>query len=156
MTLTQDTVPGAPISKEAAVGIVERLAEVKSRQLVDEALALYHPDGVLLSPPFGSRAEGAAEIRRSLEAFFALLPDYAVELDGYGMDGTRLAAWGTIHMTLTGTFTDDVPNGCRVTTPVFILFEFRDDRVVWESFHFDLADVARQSGVPVTALERAR
>jgi predicted ester cyclase len=156
MTPTGEVLHGTPITKTAAIAIVERLAAAKSRQLVDEALTLYHPEGVLLCPPFRSRAVGEAEIRRSLETFFDLLPDYVVELDGYGMDGEQLAAWGTIHMTLARTFDGAPPNGRRVTTPVFILFAFRDDRVVWESFHFDLADVARQSGVPVDALEPGR
>lgn len=152
----QEAERARPITREGAVRIVERLAAAKSRRNVDEALALYHPDGVLLCPPFRSRSAGHREIRGSLEAFFELLPDYAVELDGYGMDGRRLAAWGTIRMTPARTFSGAEPNGRRVVTPVFILFEFADDRVVWESFHFDLADVAAQSGVPAEALRRTR
>lgn len=144
------------LSRESAIGIVEQLADVKSRQLVDDALGIYHPDGVLLCPPFGSRAQGAAELHRSLTVFFAMMPDYSVTLTGYGMDGTTLCAWGTIAMTLAQTFTGEPPNGQRVETPVFILFRFRDGKVAWESFHFDLADVARQSGVPTTSLEVAR
>ena len=153
---TTPTAPheGTPIAREEAIEIVERLAEAKSRQAIDEAVANYHPEGVLLCPPFQSAAHGRDEIRTSLERFFALLPDYTVELAGYGLDGARLAAWGTIRFTLQRTFSDVAPNGRQVATPVFILFEFRDGCVVWESFHFDLADVARQSDVPTASLER--
>lgn len=142
------------VTRQEAIEIVERLAAVKSRQAVDEAVEIYHPDGVLLCPPFQSGSHGRDEIRTSLERFFALLPDYTVELDGYGMDGGRLAAWGTIRFTLQRTFDGTAPNGRQVAAPVFILLEFRDGHVVWESFHFDLADVARQSGVPTASLER--
>lgn len=38
------------------------------------------------------------------------------------------------------------------SVPVFILFRFRDGRVGWESFHFDVAGVARQCGVEAAAL----
>jgi predicted ester cyclase len=148
--------PDDLLSRESAIEIVEQLADAKSRQLVDRAMGIYHPDGVLLCPPFRARAHGAAELRRSLSGFFAMMPDYSVTLTGYGMDGTTLCAWGTIAMTLAHTFTGDTPNGQRVETPVFILFRFRDGKVVWESFHFDLADVARQSGVSTTSLEVAR
>lgn len=154
MTTTTPTTERTPISRDDAIAIVERLAAVKSRQSVDEAVDIYHRDGVLLCPPFQSEARGHDEIRTSLERFFALLPDYAVDLDGYGLDGERLAAWGTIRFTLQRTFDGTEPNGRRVATPVFILFEFRDGRVVWESFHFDLADAARQSNVPTASLER--
>ena len=151
---TIDRIESTPITREDAIEIVERLAAAKSRQAIDEAVEIYHPEGVLLCPPFQSEARGRDEIRTSLERFFALLPDYTVELDGYGVDGMRLAAWGTIRFTLQRTFDSERPNGRLVATPVFILFEFRDGRVVWESFHFDLADVARQSGVPTASLER--
>ena len=148
--------PYDALSRESAIGLVEQLADVKSRQLVDDALDIYHPDGVLLCPPFGSRAHGTDELHRSLTVFFAMMPDYSVTLTGYGMDGTTLCAWGSIAMTLARTFTGEAPNGQRVETPVFILFRFRDGKVAWESFHFDLGDVARQSGVPASSLEVAR
>jgi predicted ester cyclase len=152
-TTTERTV-GDQVTRQEAIEIVERLAAVKSRQAVDEAVEIYHPDGVLLCPPFRSEAHGRDEIRTSLVRFFGLLPDYTVELDGYGIDGVRLAAWGTIRFTLQRTLDGTEPNGHQVATPVFILFEFRDGHVVWESFHFDLADVARQSDVPTASLER--
>jgi predicted ester cyclase len=151
---TIDRIVSTPMAREDGIEIVERLAAAKSRQAIDEATAIYNPQGVLLCPPFQSESRGRDEIRASLERFFALLPDYTVELDGYGLDGDRLATWGTIRFTLQRTAGVERPNGRRVATPVFILFEFREGHVAWESFHFDLADVARQSGVTTAALER--
>lgn len=139
------------IDKDEVTAIVASLAEAKSRQSVDDALAVYHPDGVLECPPWETRSQGK-ELRGALEGFFLLAPDYNVELAGSALDGDTLVSWGNISLTLTATFRGDTPNGQRITTPVFILFNFRDGRVIYESFHFDLADMAAQSGVDAASL----
>lgn len=138
----------------SAKAIVSRLASVKSRQDVEAALAIYHRDATLLCPPWYSSARGRKEIEKSLRSFFALVPDYGVELANHAMAGDTLCSWGTIKMTVNHTPRGDTPNGRRVSTPVFILFRFNEEQVIWESFHFDLADVARQSGVPAEAFVR--
>jgi predicted ester cyclase len=134
--------------------IVNELARVKGEQNIEAALAIYHHEGELLSPSMGSTSKGADEIRKSLEVFFRFAPDYLPDLSGMAVDDDTLCAWGNISFTPTYTPRGDKPNGSRVTTPVFILFRFRDDRVAWESFHFDVADVARQAGVPAEAFRR--
>ncbi|MBO4220855.1 steroid delta-isomerase [Bradyrhizobium neotropicale] len=134
--------------------IVSELAAVKSKQDIEAALAIYHPEGVLQSPPMGARSQGADELRRGLEIFFKFAPDYSVQLTGQAADGDTLCSWGTISFTPAYTFRGAKPNGARVTTPVFILFRFKDRKIVWESFHFDLADVAHQAGVPAEAYRR--
>lgn len=128
-----------------AVAIVGRLAEAKSRQDVEAALAIYHPDAVLESPSLDSRAQGGG-LADALEGWFAFAPDYSVRLDGHGLDGDTLCSWGEISFTpaFAGS---GVPDGARATTPVFILFRFAEGRVHWESFHFDIASVARQCGL---------
>lgn len=139
----------------AMAAIVDALAKAKSRQDIDAAMAVYHPQCVLEAPPFGSRREGSAQIHASLEGFFSLFLDYAVSLDGQAVSGDTLVSWGSIHLTLTGAPGGQVPNGKRATVPVFILFRFRDDRVIWESFNFDLASLCRQSGVSLDAFASA-
>lgn len=141
------------LSLQRMKAIVSELAAVKSRQDLEGALAIYHPEGVLLSPPLGSRAQGRAELRNSLTAFFRFAPDYSVDLHGQAADGDALCAWGEIRFTPAYSFRGDKPNGKPSRTPVFILFRFRDDQVFWESFHFDLADVARQVGLPAEAFQ---
>jgi predicted ester cyclase len=134
--------------------IVGELARVKGEQNIETALAIYHPEGELVSQPMGTASRGATALRKSLEAFFRFAPDYSPKLSGMAADGDTLCAWGDIGFTPTYTPRGDRPNGSRVTTPVFILFRFKDDRVAWESFHFDVADVARQAGVPAEAFRR--
>ncbi|GEC57151.1 putative ester cyclase [Bradyrhizobium japonicum] len=152
--MTIDHQPSTPTIDEMK-RIVSELARVKSEQDIEAALAIYHPEGILQSPPMGARSRGADELRRSLEIFFKFAPDYSVQLTGQAADGDTLCSWGTISFTPAYTFRGEKPNGARVTTPVFILFRFKDRKIVWESFHFDLADVAHQASVPAEAYRRS-
>ncbi|CEJ10224.1 SnoaL-like domain protein [bacterium YEK0313] len=154
MTATVKPVPAvrAAITDPVEMaGIVDALATAKSRQDIEAAMRIYHPEGVLVAPPLGPPREGAAEIRAGLVRFFSLFPDYAVTLEGHAVSGETLVAWGTIHLTLAGRPGGQTPNGRRAVVPVFILFRFRDGCVVWESFNFDLASLCRQSGVSADA-----
>ncbi|KRB93596.1 steroid delta-isomerase [Noviherbaspirillum sp. Root189] len=150
----QSAAPSCP-DLDTAKSIVSELASVKSRQDIKAALEIYHKDATLLCPPWQSSSHGRAELEKKLVGFFRLVPDYAVELTGYAMAGETLCTWGTIRMTLSTTPRGDKPNGRKVSTPVFILFRFSEGKVIWESFHFDLADVARQSEVPTEAFVQA-
>ncbi|QKW05416.1 nuclear transport factor 2 family protein [Streptomyces sp. NA04227] len=143
----------SPELKEA-VEIVARLAEAKCRQDVAASRAVYHRDAVLESPPLGSRSAGP-EIDSALQSWFAFAPDYRVRLDGHGLDDGTLCCWGEISFTPAFTASGAEPNGARVEVPVFILFRFADGQVAWESFHFDVAGVARQCGVAASDLVRA-
>jgi ketosteroid isomerase-like protein len=137
-----------------AVGIVERLAQAKSRQDVAAAMAIYHPDGVLESPCLGTHYVGA-DIEGAIAGWFAFAPDYEVQLDGHGMDKDTLCSWGRASFTPAFTANGAIPNGRRASTPVFILFQFKDGRICSESFHFDVVAVARQCGADPSALVRA-
>ncbi len=132
-------------------GIVSALAAAKSVQNVDAAMNIYHPECVLETPPMGTRYEGERSIRRALERFVEFAPDYAVSLVGQAADGDTLCSWGTIQFTPQHGFHGEIPNGKCVSVPVFILFRFRDERVIWESFNFDVAAVARQTGLDAGA-----
>lgn len=143
-------------SRTASAGdmltIASALAAAKSRQDLDETMRIYHPDIVLESPPFGTVGRGGDEVRAQLAFFFQVLPDYNVVLEGSAVSGDTMIGWGRVRATLTGEFSGRKPNGARAEVPVFILFRFRDGRVVWESFNFDLASLCRQCGIPAEAL----
>jgi SnoaL-like domain len=145
---------GRPVGLAEAVGIVGRLAHAKSRQDVAAAMAVYHPEAVLESPSLGTRYVGL-EIEGALKGWFAFAPDYRVGLDGHGLDGQTLCCWGNVSFTPAFTVGGGVPNGRGVRVPAFLLFRFEDDRVSWESFHFDVAAVARQCGVDASDLVRS-
>lgn len=134
-----------------AKAIVDRLARAKSAQDIDAAMAIYHPDAVLESPPLGTHYIGD-QVRGAITGWFAFAPDYHVEIVGSALDGQTLCCWGTITFTPAHTAAGQIPNGNRVCVPVFMLFQFRDGRVSWESFHFDVASAAQQCGVDAKAL----
>lgn len=143
--------PGAGLDAASMRSLVTELSRAKSRQDIDSAMRAYHPEAELLCPPFQSRRVGQLAILHGTRNFFAFAPDYASDLSGMANFNETLCAWGEIRFTPAFTFRGERPNGKTVRSPVFILFRFREGRIVWESFHFDLADVARQAGVPMEA-----
>ena len=127
--------------------LAQDLATAKSRQDVPAALRLMHPEMLLETSAFGTRACGTAENERALTRFFASFPDYDVALDGHASNGGTLVCWGTVRMTMTGDRFGVMPNGRRAELPVFIQFTFKDDLIASERFFFDLSELCAQSGV---------
>jgi predicted ester cyclase len=136
------------------VELAKELAVAKSRQDVPAALTLLHPEMLLESPPFGTRARGPAANERALTRFFASFPDYDVTLDGHAGNDDTLACWGTARMTMTGDRFGVRPNGRRAELPVFIRFRFADGLIAGERFAFDLSELCAQSGVSTDAVRR--
>jgi hypothetical protein len=134
--------------------LAQGLALAKSRQDVPAALRLLHPEMLLESAAFGTRARGLAENERALTRFFASFPDYDVALDGHASAGGTLVCWGTARMTMTGGRFAGVPNGRRAELPVFIRFTFKDDLIASEQFFFDLSELCAQSGISTDAVRQ--
>jgi hypothetical protein len=133
-------------------GLAQDLAVAKSRQDVPAALRLLHPEMLLESPAFGTRARGPAENERTLTRFFLSFPDYDVTLHGHASNGGTLVCWGTARMTMTGDRFGVAPSGRRAELPVFIQFTFKDDLIASERFFFDLSQLCAQSGVSTDAV----
>jgi predicted ester cyclase len=134
--------------------LAQALTVAKSRQDVPAALKLLHPDMLLESPAFGTKARGLAENERALTRFFASFPDYHVVLHGRANSDDALICWGTVRMTMTGDRFGVVPNGKRAELPVFIQFAFKDDLIAGERFFFDLSELCWQSGVSTDVVRR--
>jgi SnoaL-like polyketide cyclase len=134
--------------------LAQDLAAAKSRQDVTAALRLMHPEILLESPAFGTRASGPAENGRALTRFFASFPDYCVDLHGHASNGGTLVCWGTARMTMTGDRFGAAPNGRRAELPVFIQFTFKDDLIASERFFFDLSELCAQSGISTDAVRQ--
>jgi predicted ester cyclase len=134
--------------------LAQALAVAKSRQDVSAALKVLHPDMLLESPAFGTRASGLAENEMVLSRFFGSFPDYNVVLQGHAASEDTLVCWGRVQMTMTGGRFGVVPNGKRAELPVFIQFAFKDDRIARERFFFDLSELCAQSGVSTDAVRR--
>jgi predicted ester cyclase len=134
--------------------LAQALAIAKSRQDVAAAMRVLHPDMVLETPAFGTRARGAAENEKVLARFFASFPDYDVALQGHAGNDDTLICWGTARMTMTGERFGAIPNGRRAELPVFIQFAFKDDLIAGERFFFDLSELCAQSGVSTDAVRQ--
>ena len=134
--------------------LAQALAVAKSRQDVPAALKLLHPDMLLESPAFGTKARGLAQNQKVLTGFFASFPDYSVVLEGHASNEEALICWGTVRMTMTGDRFGVIPNGRRAELPVFIEVAFKDDLIAGERFFFDLSALCAQSGVSTDTVRR--
>lgn len=125
------------------LALASELVKVKSEQNILAALSIYHPDAVLESPSFGAVARGSEEIELQLNIFFSLFPDYAVELEQYAIRGNVMLSTGKVSVTL------NIPDkSCpRIELPVFVEFQFQDNRIIKEVFFLDAGMVCRKSGV---------
>lgn len=134
--------------------LAQQLAVAKSHRDVPAAVPLLHPEMLLESPAFGTKAYGHAENERALTRFFASFPDYDVALHGHVSNDDTLVCWGTARMTMTGDRFGVIPNGNRAELSVFILFTFADELIASERFVFDLSELCAQSGVSTDAVRR--
>jgi predicted ester cyclase len=150
----QNELTGFAMDSKRMFDLAEALAIAKSRQDVAAALEVLHPDMLLETPAFGTKAHGLDENERILRRFFTSFPDYNVTLDGYASNGCELICWGTVRMTMTGDRFGATPNGKRAKLPVFIQFAFKDDLILRERFFFDLSELCAQSGVSTDAVRR--
>jgi predicted ester cyclase len=134
--------------------LARQLAIAKSRQDVPGALRLLHPEMLLETPAFGTRARGPAENERALVRFFASFPDYDVVLRGHASNDDTLICWGTARMTMTGNRFGVRANGKRAELTVFIQFTFQDKLIASERFFLDLSELCAQSGVSTDEVRR--
>ncbi|MGP4017157.1 ester cyclase [Saccharopolyspora sp. 5N708] len=134
--------------------LAQQLAIAKSRQDVPGALRLLHPEMLLETPAFGTRARGPAENERALVRFFASFPDYDVVLRGHASNDDTLICWGTARMTMTGNRFGVRANGKRAELTVFIQFTFQDKLIASERFFLDLSELCAQSGVSTDEVRR--
>jgi len=131
------------LTVERMIELVTELAEAKSRQHIEQALAIYHEDIELITPSFESHGRGRAEVHKQLVFFFRLFPDYDVEVSEYSNNDGVLLAEGRVKVT---------PNTAAgkaqtARVPVFMEFHFEDDAIRKEVFNWDLSLVASRAGI---------
>lgn len=145
---TIETYPAADeMPYEQMLQVINNYAEAKNNQDIEGLLKLYHPDGIMRSPAFNSVSQGAKQIEAGLESFFKLFPDYTMITEGQSCHQKTFIVWGEMQSTFTGVFKGRKTNNQKAAVPVFILFEFKDNMILRESFNFDLASLCHQSGI---------
>ncbi len=143
-----------PVSRsvERMRTLVETYAAAKSRADVDGALAVCSESFRLETVSFGIMAQGKAEARFHLDAFFTAFPDYGVVVDGMAFGDGVLGCWGSASMTMKGEILGIPPTGRKVTLPIFCKFAFDADGITEERFFFDLVQLAEGIGVGIDRL----
>jgi len=139
------------INEAKMLSLVTELADVKSRQDIAAALAIYHPDIELISPSFNSDIKGGVDVGQQLAVFFKLFPDYEVSLDQYAANEKVMLATGQVSVTA------NIPgkNCPRIQLPVFIEFHFHESRISKEVFYLDAGLVCKKSGITPEDLANA-
>lgn len=139
------------MTPEQMHALASELARAKSEQNIAAALAIYHPDIELASPSFDALQRGTMAVKRGLQLFFALFPDYRVELHKAALDDLTMLASGQVCMT------PRIPgqNCPRISVPVFLELEFRDARIYRETFFLDAGLVCRRAGITPDRLRSA-
>lgn len=130
---------------------ITALADVKSRQDIAAALAIYHPDIELVWPSVGAISRGAAAVERSLRIFFALFPDYRITLGDTACKGALMLAAGEVSLT------PHIPgHPCpAVTVPVCLQLHFKDERIARETFFLDAGLICQRAGITPAQLHAA-
>jgi len=124
----------------------------KSRQDVEAALAICHPDFSIETVSFGVASADRADTAAQLGVFFTAFPDYGVTLAGLACGTGSATCWGTARMTFAGGFLGLAPTGRTATLPFFCVFDFQDGLLRRERFFFDCATLCEQIGLPIAAL----
>lgn len=141
------------MTDDRMIQLAQTLASAKSRQDVEAAMKLFHPD-MHLESPFGTSARGLPANEAALRRFFVSFPDYEVVLEGHASNAGTLTCWGTAQMTMTGNRFGVIPNGRRAKLRVYIQFTFKDGLIASEYFFFDLSELCSQSGVSTDAVRQ--
>jgi ketosteroid isomerase-like protein len=131
---------------------VARYAAAKSRQDVEEALAVCTDDFVLDTVTFGIRGAGKTQVETQLRLFFAAFPDYGATIPGRSSVPGVVTAWGTIHATMRGPFGTLAPTGRAYDLAYVSVYPVRDGLLRAERFFFDPITMCEQLGLPLEAV----
>jgi len=145
----------APSTLDMRLRVIEELKVAKRNADIPALLALYHPEVVLEQPSMGFRSEGLVELKPGLESFARHFPDYNRKLLGFAETGNTIVSWGPTTVTLTGPFGDAMPNGETSSLMTFVVFEFEGEQIIYEGHFWDLASLARQSGLSAETIFEA-
>lgn len=132
----------------SATDAIEEYSLAKSRADLEAAISQCTDDIMIETYPFQISSIGRAETLEQWQAFFALFPDYQVQLERLIEDGTAAAGWGTISATMSTDIGAVACTGRRFSVPFTCVWETRDGLIARERFYFDLNHVCEQLHIP--------
>lgn len=130
--------------KESAMkALVSDLAKAKSKQDIQGALKIYHPNAELVTVGLNAKANGLLEIETQLNIFFKVFPDYKAYITKSACNEQVLLATGNIHLT------PNLPRkSCKtVEQAAAFSFEFKDNLISKEVFHLDFGQICKKAGI---------
>lgn len=132
--------------------VVAAYTAAKSRADADEAVRHCADDFTIETVPFQTTIEGREANRAAFQAFFAVFPDYDVEVAGTTGAGDELATWGTLRATMRGPFGRIEATGRRFELPFACVWRVRNGLLAHERFFFDLHQMCEQLGIDAAAV----
>ncbi|MGA5462143.1 ester cyclase [Mycobacterium sp. NPDC050041] len=142
------------VSAESVHDLVGRYAEAKSRQDTQAALRLCTDDFLLHTEAVHNTTVGKRNVRRLLDAFFGIFPDYHVTLDDSVLNGYGYTCWGTLRMTMRGRLGPWPATHRTATLPFVCVFTIREGLIASEHFFFDRYEMCDALGLPSARFER--
>jgi len=128
--------------------LVGDLARVKSKQDIQGALEIYHPQAELVTVGLNAQAHGLLEIEQQLNIFFKIFPDYQVNITQIACNEQALLATGNVYFTPSLL---DQPGKAVEQTTAFS-FEFKENRISKEVFFLDFGQLCKKNNITLSQL----
>ena len=99
---------------------------------------------------------GQQGVRHYYESLLGAFPDLRGDRDGGTAYGESIIGyWGSLRGTMTGEWLGVPPSNRSLDIPYSLVLEFRDDRLVGETCHYDVGEMCDQLGLDREELIRA-
>jgi len=133
----------------------------KSRQDIEAALSHCTEDITIETVALGTVSHGRAAVKRDLEVFFEMFPDYEFRCEGAAVAGSQVAVWGRACMTWSGRLPRTAVGSRwfrrrprRVELVATAVYDLRDGKLCRERFVFDAASLGQGLGLSPRRIRR--
>ncbi|MGH2963776.1 MAG: ester cyclase [Solirubrobacterales bacterium] len=133
--------------------VVNGYAAAKNAHDVERALEFCCEDCVYENMGTGGvRVEGKSNVAEFFAGFFTAFPNWSGSVDGQAIGEDTMALWGRMRGTNAGEFMGANAPGRTFDVPVVFVISLRDGQIASEQAYFDLATLAEQIDVPLSAI----
>lgn len=124
--------------------------EVEEARDLDAVVATFDEQCFLENVALSSRAEGAAEVRRSYEALFTAFPNLSPDSEGEAFGEEVFVTWGRVHGTMEGPWMGIPATGKSSRCPFVNVVPFRNGKMQGERIFFDLPALCTGAGLDIS------
>ena len=130
--------------RERREAIVSEHVDAENRHDVEATIATFERSRYEVN---GEESDGESAVRDLLGELMGAFPDFRVDVERLRHAEDAVIGEGRVTGTHQGPFGGIPATGRPVDYPAVAIFEFEEDRLVCEKFHFDSATLLRQIGV---------